>query len=57
MSANPGQAAVTDAMREHAVTTFIQKPFDVDQLVHEIHVAVARAYADSDAAASQYSRG
>jgi DNA-binding response OmpR family regulator len=41
MSANPGQPAVVDALRKGAVTTFLTKPFDVDQLVGEIKAAVA----------------
>jgi len=40
MSANPGQPAVANAVREGAVTTFVRKPFDVDQLVEEITSAV-----------------
>lgn len=40
MSANPGQPAVEGALRGGAVTTFIRKPFDVDQLVEEIKTAV-----------------
>ncbi len=39
MSANPGQPDVAGALREGAVTTFLKKPFDVDQLVAEIRVA------------------
>src|SRR5215210_5209311 len=41
MSANPGQPAVADALRKGAVTTFVKKPFDVDQLVEEIRASVA----------------
>jgi DNA-binding response OmpR family regulator len=41
MSANPGQPAVADALRKGAVTTFLTKPFDIDQLVSEIKTAVA----------------
>ena len=41
MSANPGQPAVADALRNGAVTTFLRKPFDVDQLVEEIRSAVS----------------
>jgi putative two-component system response regulator len=41
MSADPGQPAVADALREGAVTTFLPKPFDVDSLVAEIKTAVA----------------
>ena len=40
MSANPGQPDVTGALRNGAVTTFLKKPFDVDQLVAEIRAAV-----------------
>ena len=41
MSANSGQPSVADALREGSVTTFLKKPFDVDQLVEEIRSAVA----------------
>jgi CheY-like chemotaxis protein len=41
MSADAGQPAVRDALRDSSVTTFIEKPFDVDQLVGEIEKAVA----------------
>jgi DNA-binding response OmpR family regulator len=41
MSANPDQPSVADALRKGAVTTFLTKPFDVDQLVSEINTAVA----------------
>ena len=41
MSANPGQPDVADALRKGAVTAFLTKPFDVDQLVSEINTAVA----------------
>lgn len=40
MSAAPEQPAVVDAVREGLVTTFIQKPFDVDALVEEIRRTV-----------------
>ena len=40
MSADPGQKSVADALRKGTVTTFLQKPFDVDQLVEEIQAAV-----------------
>ena len=39
MSSNPGQAGIADALRDGLVTTFLAKPFDVDQLVCEIHRA------------------
>ena len=39
MSANPGQADITDALRCGLVTTFLRKPFDVDQLVQKIQAA------------------
>jgi CheY-like chemotaxis protein len=41
MSADPNQGAIADAIRNGLVTAFLGKPFDVDQLVHEIQVAVA----------------
>ena len=40
MSANPGQPDVADALRAGAVTTFLKKPFDVDELVDQIRAAV-----------------
>src|SRR4051794_1138037 len=40
LSADPAQAAITDAIRDHLVTKFLRKPFDVDELVHEIQVAI-----------------
>jgi CheY-like chemotaxis protein len=43
MSADPNQGAITDAIRDGSATTFLRKPFDVDQLVHEIQVVVARS--------------
>ena len=39
MSADADQIAVTDAMRDGLVTTFLEKPFDLDQLVRVIQVA------------------
>ena len=41
MSADPEQAAVATALREAAVTTFLEKPFDVDELVAQIQAAVS----------------
>jgi CheY-like chemotaxis protein len=43
LSADPNQVAITDALRDGLVTAFLRKPFDVDQLVHEIQVAVANS--------------
>jgi len=43
MSADPHQAGIKEAVRDGSATTFLRKPFDVDQLVHEIQVAVARS--------------
>jgi CheY-like chemotaxis protein len=40
MSADANQAAITDALREGFVTAFLRKPFDVDELVHDIELAV-----------------
>ena len=39
MSADAGQVVLTDAIRDGLVTTFLLKPFDVDQLVQEIQAA------------------
>jgi DNA-binding response OmpR family regulator len=41
MSADPGQASITEALRAGSVTTFLAKPFDVEELVHQIQAAVA----------------
>lgn len=39
MSAHSGQADIADTMRDGLVTTFLRKPFDVDQLVQKIQAA------------------
>ena len=39
MSADAGQVAVTNAIRDGLVTMFLRKPFDVDQLVQVIQAA------------------
>ena len=39
MSANASQPGIADATRQGFVTTFLPKPFDVDQLVREIKQA------------------
>jgi CheY-like chemotaxis protein len=39
MSADAGQAGISEALRDGLATTFLRKPFDIDQLVHEIQVA------------------
>jgi DNA-binding response OmpR family regulator len=41
MSAQPEQVGVAAAVREGLVTKFLRKPFDVDELVREVHEAVA----------------
>ena len=41
MSARPEQIGIAAAMREGLVTKFLRKPFDVDELVSEVHDAVA----------------
>jgi two-component system chemotaxis response regulator CheY len=46
MSANPGQPAIASALRAESVTTFLQKPFDVDILVREIQWAVSTKHSD-----------
>jgi len=43
MSAQPGQPAIGDALRDGLVTTFITKPFDVDDLVRKIEKVIAGA--------------
>jgi DNA-binding response OmpR family regulator len=47
LSADPTQAAITDAIHDHLVTKFLRKPFDIDQLVHEIQVAIANTERDT----------
>jgi CheY-like chemotaxis protein len=42
MSADPSQAGITEAIRDGLVTKFLRKPFDVDDLVHEIQTACKR---------------
>lgn len=39
MSANAGQPGIRQAIREGMATSFLRKPFDVDQLVAEIRAA------------------
>ena len=39
LSANPNQVAITDAVRDGLVTTFLHKPFDIDRLVLQIEEA------------------
>ncbi len=41
MSANVTQPEIAGAVRNGLVTRFLRKPFDVDELVHEVHAAVA----------------
>ncbi len=41
MSADPNQPEITGAVRDGLITRFLRKPFDVDELVHEVHAAVA----------------
>jgi DNA-binding response OmpR family regulator len=43
MSAQPEQVGIATAMREGLVTKFLRKPFDVEDLVREVHAAVATA--------------
>jgi DNA-binding response OmpR family regulator len=42
MSARPDQAGIAAAMQDGLVTTFLAKPFDVEDLVAEVHRAVAK---------------
>jgi DNA-binding response OmpR family regulator len=46
MSAEPGQAGISQALREGTVTSFLRKPFDVDELVAEIQAAISDGSAD-----------
>ena len=48
LSADSAQAAITDAIRDHLVTKFLRKPFDVDELVHEIQMAIASPERDTN---------
>jgi CheY-like chemotaxis protein len=41
MSAHLDPARAATTMRDGLVTRFLRKPFDVDQLIHEVHEAVA----------------
>ena len=41
MSGRPEQAGIAAAMRDGLVTAFLAKPFDVEDLVAEVHKAVA----------------
>jgi DNA-binding response OmpR family regulator len=41
MSAHPEQAGIAGAVRDGLVTKFLRKPFDVEDLVAEVHKAVA----------------
>jgi DNA-binding response OmpR family regulator len=41
MSGHPEQAGIATAMRDGLVTAFLAKPFDVEDLVAEVHKAVA----------------
>ncbi len=41
MSAIPDQPGIAGAVRDGVVITCLRKPFDVDELVHEVHAAVA----------------
>ena len=43
VSANASQAGIHEAMEEGEAVRFIAKPFDVDELVHAVHTAVAEA--------------
>ncbi len=41
MSAVPDQPGIEGAIRDGLVTTCLRKPFDIDELVQEVHAAVA----------------
>ena len=43
MSADVDQKVVNDAIRKGQVTAFLRKPFNVEDLVQDIHEAVSRA--------------
>ena len=40
MSAHPEQVGISAAVRDGLVTKFLPKPFDVDQLIQDVHDAV-----------------
>jgi len=41
MSADPSQGGIADAIRDGLVTKFLRKPFDVDELIHEVYATQA----------------
>jgi DNA-binding response OmpR family regulator len=41
MSAQVNQPGIAGALREGLVTRFLRKPFDVDELVRQVHAAIA----------------
>ncbi len=53
MSADAGQVTITDALREGWVTAFLRKPFDVDELVHQIQVAVSDPEREREASSEE----
>jgi len=53
MSANAGQPGISGAIREHKVTRFMRKPFDVDELVREVHAAIEAHESGPGAACSR----
>jgi DNA-binding response OmpR family regulator len=51
MSAAPGQESISDALRDGMVTTFLRKPFDVDELVEQIRQLTVPGTGTADAGA------
>lgn len=47
MSANAAQPGIAPAIREGKVTKFLRKPFDVDDLIQDVHAAVEAHQAGS----------
>jgi DNA-binding response OmpR family regulator len=52
LSANVNQPGITGAVRDGLVTAFLRKPFDVDELVEEVHAALARVRVGASAGRS-----
>jgi DNA-binding response OmpR family regulator len=54
MSADPSQGGIGHALREGLVTTFLRKPFDVDQLLEEVASAISSRNADVTAPSPEH---
>jgi DNA-binding response OmpR family regulator len=56
MSADPSQGGIVHALREGLVTTFLRKPFDVDQLLEEVASAISGRGPDVTAPSPEHRR-